>query len=759
MLKQKNNYKVSVDNFMPSKLIKTKKKISKVLFRIIMVSFVFLIIALSCIFAYFYVKINSQYGNLQFDKEKLITATSYVQITDSNDKKIGNVSMNGRLTIEFNQIPANVINAFIAIEDKNFYKHNGLDYKRIIKSLLTNIKNGYSKEGASTISQQLIKNTHLNNDKTIERKLKEIFLTKKLEKTFTKDEILEIYLNIIYFGNSCFGIEEASNFYFGKSAKDLSIAQSATLASIIKSPKFYNPISNYDKCVQRRNLVISQMLKCGFISNEEAKNAISEKLEVGQNFTQSSFEKLVIDEVCKLLKMSEKELVRSNLKINTTLNHNLQKIINEIDLSFLEINNVMPDYAILIEKNSDSSIQAIRSSNIDILNMKRQPASCLKPFVVYAPNLEDGKINLLTKINDSPINFSGFAPTNSDKKYRGEISTTEALSVSSNICATKLLNYYGIDKAKKYAQKFGFTFDKNDNHLALALGSLYYGCDLFTLTNAYATLARNGVYIAPKIVESINTEFHQLYHHKNEERIATTPETSYQLTLALQECSANGTGKKLHNFSEYVACKTGTCGLKNSSLNTDAYNISYSKDYTVCVWIGANEKVLLPQNLTGGNHPSIIANEIWCKLNPQTSFIVPQNIIEKNIDKITYNQNGQIKLADEKTPDRYIIKAKFAMKFQPTEYSSIFSSPPPINLNAKRIGNKVTLSFETKKYYDYELVKCLGNEISILKNIKNKSEQHTYIDTISKENTNIVYYVILTTPNNKVISNKVKILV
>ena len=731
----------------------------KKIFNIILILILVSILVCACVLGYFYVRIYAEYGNIKFDKEKLIAATSYVQILDDDGNSLSNASINGRATIKFNQLQPHTINAFIAIEDQNFYEHNGLNYKRMIKSLFTNIKNGYAKEGASTISQQLIKNTHLSNDKTIERKLKEIFLTKKLEKNFSKNDILEIYLNVIYFGNSCFGIEDASNFYFDKSANNLSIAESATLAGIIKSPKIYNPITNFDNCEKRRNLVLSQMEKCGFISTKEFQDSVASNLEIKQNTKQNAIEKPSIDSACKLLNMSEKDLIISNATIKTNIDPSLQKIIDDIDLSFLKYNDSFPDYAIIIENNKDSSVQAIRTSNIDLLNMKRQPASCLKPFLVYCPNFENGKINLLTKIDDSPITFNDFSPSNADKKYHGEISVTEAISSSSNICAAKLLNYYGIENAKKYAQKFGFKFDKNDDHLALSLGSMYYGCDLLTLTNAYATLARNGIYIPIKIVDNIKTKNMTIYQNKSEKTAAISPETAYQLTLALQECSKNGTGKKLNKFSQYVACKTGTHGAHSSTENIDAYNVSYSTDYTICVWIGASANNLLPTNYNGGNHPSIIAKSIWDKLSPNKNFNEPQNIVEKNIDKISYEKNGQIKLADNNAPERFIIKSKFNKKYAPTEVSTIFSNPQAPILTAKKIKNNIELSFVSEKYYEYDILKCINNDIELLSNIKNKSGQQTLLDNITINSTHITYYIVLKTPNGvRTLSNEVKIL-
>ena len=220
----------------------------KKVFKVGIIIFAILVVAISCCLGYYYIKISSKYDNITFDKDKLITATSYAEILDSENQVVSNASIDGRKTIAFDEIPEHTINAFIAIEDQNFYKHNGINYKRILKSIFVNLKSGYAKEGASTISQQLIKNTHLNNEKTLERKLKEFFLTKKLEKSFTKNEIMEAYLNVIYFGNSCFGIENASNFYFDKSASELDIVESAMLAGIIKSPKLYSPILHENDC-------------------------------------------------------------------------------------------------------------------------------------------------------------------------------------------------------------------------------------------------------------------------------------------------------------------------------------------------------------------------------------------------------------------------------------------------------------------------------------------------------------------------------
>ncbi len=734
------------------------KIIIKTLFFVILI----ILVILSIIFAYYYVKVSSKYRELNFDKDKLITATSYAEILDNNDFVLSNASINGRNTVSFNEIPQHTINAFISIEDKNFYKHNGINYKRILKSLLVNIKSGYAKEGASTISQQLIKNTHLSNEKTIERKLKEYLLTRKLEKKFTKDEILETYLNVIYFGNSCFGIENASKYYFNKTTSELNIGESAVLAGLIKSPKLYSPITAKKKCTERRNLVLKEMLDDKYITEEQFKQETQKEIEIAKNDFNNTIERTSLSLATKEINLSEKELVNSNLKIKTYINSQLQHYIDSLDLTLFSYDNFMPEYAIIVENNQTGGIEALRTSlNVNIEEMLRQPASCLKPFLVYAPNFEDGKINLLTQLDDNKTNISGFNPNNAGNQYKGKISVREAISSSSNVCATKLLNYYGINKAKKFASKFGFRFDKKDNHLALALGSLYNGCDLLTLTNAYATLANYGVKPNINLINNITGQNDIVIYKNpiNDEQILSK-ETCFFITQALQSCSQNGTAKKLKDFSNYVASKTGTNGAYNSNKNTDAYCISYSKKHTVCVWFGVknNDSPLLPQNYNGGNQPTYISKLIWEYLKPSEPFSPPENIIKLDIDKINYNENGTIKLAIKNTPERYIIKEYFNKNYAPTIYATTFKITEKPVLHAKVKNNNVELTFEADKFTKYYLYKKTRDTETLLDTIENYNKnKYTYND--NKLSPNFYEYYIVAEKNNKLQSDIIKILI
>ena len=220
-------------------------------------------------FAIIFVMFSAQAKKEVFDNTKLATSSFQIEVYDEDGNLITDKNQFNNQHISIKDLNPNTIAAFISIEDKNFYNHSGVNYKRMLKALVKNLTSGKVKEGASTISQQLIKNTHLSSERTYERKIKEIFLAKEMERQVSKDDILESYLNVIYYGNNIYGIENAARFYFSKPASELNLQQSATLAGMIKSPGNYCPITNAEKCKNRRNLVLSEMLKDGKISQDE----------------------------------------------------------------------------------------------------------------------------------------------------------------------------------------------------------------------------------------------------------------------------------------------------------------------------------------------------------------------------------------------------------------------------------------------------------------------------------------------------------
>jgi len=341
------------------------KKRTKIFFIILLIISIIFMTFVSIFFSY----IIRQSKNLKLDEKKIISAISQVRFYDNNNENINGELINNQ-DIKLTELNPYTIDAFLSIEDKEFYNHKGLNYKRIIGAMLTNLKERDFVQGASTISQQLIKNTHLTNEKTIKRKIDEMILTKKLENEFTKDEILETYLNVIYFGNGCYGIESASKNYFNISAKDLTVSQSAILAGLIKSPARYSPIYNPENCIQRRDLVLSEMYNDDKISREDFENAKKEELVIISN-QNNSFVKHYYDyailEACDILNLLESEILSGNYKIYTYLDlekqKNLYEVINNSD--YYELNkygNVADGMGIIIN-NKNNGVEAFSQNS------------------------------------------------------------------------------------------------------------------------------------------------------------------------------------------------------------------------------------------------------------------------------------------------------------------------------------------------------------------------------------------------------------
>ena len=694
--------------------------------------------------------------SLSLDSVKLQGELSAVNIFDNNDNAMNNVSASGKSIIKINELPSWTPNAFIAIEDKDFYRHHGINYKRIIKAFFNNLTAGYTKEGASTISQQLIKNTHLTNEKTIERKIKEYFLTIQLENKFTKEEILETYLNVIYFGNGIFGIEDASQCYFDKSAKDLTICESATLAGIIKSPYKYSPIYNPESCIKRRDLILKIMNELNYITLDEFNASIQQDLNINKNanLKLNTYERLTLEQAYKILNISEKDFIQGNYKIYTFFDEKLQNILNNNNPNeYEELSALKTDTAYIIKNNFNNGISAVfYTGNYNLEKIRRQAGSTLKPFLSYGYALEKGNISLSTLLDDSKTNFKDYTPSNVGDKYYGNISAREALAKSSNMCAIKLLEYNGIQKSVDFCRQFGIPFTENDNHLAIALGSLDKGVSLFELTDAYSALANQGQYSQGQFIKRIeNFDGKILYENSKSSTHACSQETAYLLTDALKYCSSNGTGSQLKANDFEIASKTGTVGTKEN--NIDAFNISYTTDYTLLTWIGntsGNEENNFPKNINGGTFTSKIASSIWNSIYSDSSpspFIKPKDIIECEFDRIEYENNQKIKLATSSTPARYILKDWFSKYYAPKEYSNNFLSPKSVVLKGEVNNNKVILNFDTNNIYVYEIYKIEDEKTELIYTLKSEKDENFKYEYEIQKNKIIEFYV-LTKQNN-----------
>ena len=714
---------------------------------------------------FFIIFINDIMGisSVKFDKEKLIAVNQEIVVYNDDNVELKNTISNKSI-VKIEDVPNHVVNAFISIEDKDFFKHNGLNYKRIAKAMFNNLKSFSFKEGASTISQQLIKNTHLTNEKTIKRKVKEMLLTKKLEKEFSKKDILETYLNVIYFGENSYGIERAALTYFGKETKDLTLWEGATLAGIIKSPYTYSPVYNPENCLKRRNLVLSEMLKDKKISQAQYDEAVNMPLEIvdrkQEQGVNNLYVKACINEAEQILNLSEKDIMLSGIKIYSYLDDEVQKQLydianNENNYHTNSYGNTNDSLLIMIDNETYAVLGYAGKSDYDLTNFVRQPGSTIKPILVYAPALEKGLVSPDTLILDEEINYGGYSPKNVGGKYYGYVSVKESICDSLNVPAVKTLDYVGIENAKQFAKKAGIKFDENDNGLALALGGFTNGVTLKELTNSFLPFVNDGNFSKANFVRKIvDVNGKTLYEHKPKEEKIMGEDTAYLMTNMLKEACKTGTSMKLKNLDFDVAGKTGTVAITGTNNNTDAYSVAYTTKHTMGVWIGnysnATKYVLEGKNNGGTYATNMIKmcfEELYANNKPE-NFKQPNSVKEVEIDLKEYENNHVIKLASSNCPDRYKIKTLVSKRFEPKETSELFANLSVENFDVKIENGKVLVCFDAEDYLKYEIMRVENGKTKSLKKYSNKKGKIEYYDFNIKENSTYNYYIKISTIND-----------
>lgn len=625
----------------------------------------------------------------KLDESKLINPDQSIIIVDDDGNVVVNASLSSKnKSVKLENLHDYTIDAFIASEDRTFYSHNGLNYKRMIKAFFKNIAAGSFKEGASTISQQLIKNTHLSQDKTIKRKLNEIKLTKKLERRYSKDEILEMYLNTIYFGHNCYGLQSAAQFYFDKRAEELSLTESATLVGLLTSPNNFSPFKNPEKSLNRRNTVLKSMLTCGYIDeatyNEAIKQPINAKKPVSgeKNY---DYLNAVLDE---LEETGVPVYGLSGCKIKTYLKPDLQAKIENFEFE--------TDNSVIV--TSQGCVNAYKST---INGAKRQPGSTIKPLAVYAPAIDEKLINPHTKVLDEKINFGGYSPENYDKKFHGYVSVTEALAHSYNVPAVKTLNALTVPNSEKYLSRMGIKLENDEKNLSLALGGMKYGLDLHTLADCYSVFPSGGFYSRSRFIKEITTKdgktIYKNYGYQN--RVFSDGACSL-INGMLLETTKSGTAKKLKNYPYDIASKTGTCGTEEG--NTDAYAISYTAEHTIGVWLGDknNKKLSITGGGAGCGYVKEILNYLYSSHSPQ-KLNVSSGTEEISIDVDEYNENNKIVLSDPLSPKLNQMSIRVLSGAKPNETSTKFSAPaiqtPAITVTEKGVNIELCHA----KYYEY----------------------------------------------------------
>ena len=521
------------------------------------------------------------------------------QFYDSQGKVVyTTASAEHRIPVKFDQIPKQVRYAFISIEDNRFYEHGGIDYRGTLRALVSNIL-GHDVQGGSTITQQLAKNAFLSQERTLTRKIKEAFLAKQLENKYTKNEILTMYLNQIYFGEGSYGVESASLTYFGKHVQDLDLAQAACLAAIPKSPNYFDPMENPKANKERRDLVLDQMVKYGHITQVEANKAKAEELVIRKpqkgtkKDVQGYFFDYVSQEIAK--KFGDDVLYKGGLKIYTTLDSSMQAAAEDAISRLPNIYTKDPDHLtqpqvglIAIDPQTGYIKAMIGGRGQDKFNRAvqavRQPGSSFKPFV-YLTAMDNG-MNAATLIDDSEVSVGGWKPQNYERTFHGKVTLRTALKLSYNVPAVKLAMELGPEKIIRNAKALGITTlvesgGQNDVNAAMALGGLPKGVSPIEMAAAYGTIGNNGVYNKPvAILKIVDRNGKVIYEHHPSPKQVVSAKAAYQTTDILMDVLISGTGAGA-GLGRPAAGKTGT-----TDDYKDAWFVGFTPNLSCAVWIG-----------------------------------------------------------------------------------------------------------------------------------------------------------------------------
>lgn len=672
-------------------------------------------------------------ADAKLDEEKLENQERITLYYDKNNELLFKTS-SGINTVNIEELPPYVYNSFVAVEDERFYSHNGVDAKSLFRALMTNIRTFSFKEGGSTISQQLIKNTQLNSDKTIKRKLSELKLALELEKKYKKSDILEKYINTIYFGNGCYGIADASEYYFGKKPENLSVSESAILASIIKSPLNYAPNKNPENCKKRRDIVLKKMLEQKYIDEFEYKSALDSEIQTkpyvkaAQNFFLRQAEK----ETENIIKNYPYEY--KTLKVYTNFD---KKIQEDVDLYFTSDKLDSDKTVCILDKEN---LVAAYASTIG--ERERRLGSTIKPVLVYAPAIETDTVFPCSIIKDEKTEIDGYQLKNYNDLYYGNVSVRFSLAKSLNSCAVKLLNSTGIENSKEYAVKCGINLGDNENNLSIALGNTENGTTLVDLLGAYSVFRDEGEYVKPSFIkEIIDDNGNVVYKKNNSKNRIFSVGTCELMNDMLNYTVKNGTAKALN--SEIPLCaKTGTVG--NEHGNTDAYTVSYNSEYVMGVWYGNADSSYMDNRITGGSYPARLAGSIWKRIydqKPAPEFIDNKECVYLDLDREEY-ENGKVVLADENAPERYKIKEIFKKSKVPKERSDKFTAPKVLKAEISVDYSRVKIQLCLTKLANAYIYKTYNGKKELVFDTKNVPFGFSFIDRRIKPNTEYEYYVI-----------------
>ncbi|QPZ43703.1 PBP1A family penicillin-binding protein [Bacillus halotolerans] len=622
-------------------------------------------------------------------------------IYDKNGKEVAEVGAEKRTYVSIDEIPDVVKEAFIATEDARFYEHHGIDPVRIGGALVANFKDGFGAEGGSTITQQVVKNSLLSHQKTLKRKVQEVWLSIQLERNYSKDEILEMYLNRIYFSPRAYGIGKAAEEFFGVTdLSKLTVEQAATLAGMPQSPTAYNPVKNPDKAEKRRNIVLSLMKKQGFISDSQYTKAKKVAMKDEGVVSQKEYEKTnsnkysaFVDEVMKEIdEKSDVDPSADGLKIYTTLDTKAQDTLDELmdgeTVGFTE--GMQGGVSLLDTKTGEvRAIGSGRNSTVGGFNYatqaKTQPGSTIKPILDYGPVIENKKWSTYEQIDDSAYTYSDGTPIRDfDRRYKGPMSMREALAQSRNIPALKAFQAVGKDTAVDFANGLGLGLNKEKVYESYSIGGFgddNPGVSSLTMAGAYSAFGNNGTYNEPHFVKSIEFNDGTKLDLTPKSKSAMSDYTAFMITDMLKTAVKTGTGQLAQVPGVEVAGKTGTTNFNEDTIQKyniapggvpDSWFVGYTPQYTAAVWTGVDSQNKLGKKSLNKTEQQV-AKRLFAQLIAQVddgsgSFEKPDSVVEATVEK----GSNPAKLAGPNTPSDKKVTEYFVKGTSPSTVSKTY---------------------------------------------------------------------------------------
>ncbi|MEW6516492.1 MAG: penicillin-binding protein 1A [candidate division FCPU426 bacterium] len=605
------------------------------------------------------------------------------KIYDCKNQLITELFSEQRTLIRLDEVPERLQQAIIAIEDNNFYQHFGIQFSGILRSFMVNFLHKEYKQGGSTITQQLARNMFLTREKTIERKLKEIILALQIERTYQKRDILEMYLNQIYFGNGAHGIESAARTYFGKHAKDLNLPECALLAGLPRSPNTYNPYRNLERSQQRRNLVLSQMERLGFITAQEAAEAKASSIQLTSD--QVSEAPYFVEYVRRQLeeRYGSTAIYQSGLRVYTSLDLDLQRQAQEtMDEGMAEVDKLLagkidtlpgqqPEViqgALVLIDYASGEIRAMiggrdfaASKFNRAYQAQRQPGSAFKPFI-YATAFSHG-FTQADVILDTPVVFRDergavWKPENFSNTFRGPTTLRSALTHSRNVVTVKLLDKVGVKNVINTARQLGIESPLRP-FLTLALGASEV--NLLELVSAFGTFPNGGVHVNPVSILRVESNAGEVLEENTPFQTEALPATAAAIMTDLLENVVNrGTG-----FSARRLGFTLPAGGKTGTTNdySDAWFLGFTGDYVAGVWVGLDSHRSLGKGVTGG----FIACPLWTKLMLRiyANRIPKKFTLPSTVEKVNFcNVSG---LLPNPACNQHVVQGVFTIGTAPTQ--------------------------------------------------------------------------------------------